>query len=391
VSDLRIAIDYTTGVWPGAGVARYTRSLVAALAQADARNDYTLFYGGRGLPRDTPEYAYLQDLLARRRNLHVHELPASARQLGILWNRLRVPLAADRLVGGADVLHAPDFIAPPVARARRVITIHDLSFLIIPEVADPGNRAYLGQHVPRAARQANRVIAVSETTRQDVIERLRIRPERVITVPNGVEPHFRPLPHADLIALAPAVQARLGLPPRYLLHVGTIEPRKNLVRLIGAFMGLVASGRDDGHDLVLAGRRGWMYEAVFDAAEASGLRERIHFLDYVPEPDLPLLYNLATVFVYPSLYEGFGLPVLEAMACGTPVVAARTPALVELVGNAAMLIDPTDETSITVVLELLIEDPARRQTLYQAGLTRAARYPWSAAANLMLGVYAGLK
>ncbi len=391
MSDLRIAIDYTTGVWPGAGVARYTRALVTALAEIDHRNRYTLFYGGRGLPRTTPEYAYLQDLLVRRPNLHVHELPASARQLGILWNRLRVPLTADRLIGGADVLHAPDFVAPPVARARRVITIHDLSFLIIPEVADPGNRAYLSRHVPSAARAADRIVAVSETTRQDVIERLRIRPDRVITVPNGVEPHFRPLPHVELVAAGSALRARWGLPARYILHVGTIEPRKNLVRLIGAFMGLVAGGHDDGHDLVLAGRRGWMYDSVFDAAEASGLRERIHFLNYVPEPDLPLLYNLATVFVYPSLYEGFGLPVLEAMACGTPVVAARTPALVELVGNAAMLIDPMDEASITVILELLLEDSNRRQTLYQAGLTRAARYPWSSAANLMLGVYAGLK
>jgi glycosyltransferase involved in cell wall biosynthesis len=390
VSGQRIAIDYTTGVWPGAGVARYTRSLVTALADLDRQNDYTLFYGGRGLPRDTPEYAYIQDLERRRRNLHIRELPGSARQLNILWNRLRLPIYADRLAGGADVLHAPDFVLPPTATARTVVTIHDLSFLTLPEVHDPGNVAYLKSRVPGAVRRASRIIAVSETTRQDVIRHLRVRPERVITVPNGVELHFQPLPAPDLAAQAPAARRRLGLPPRYILHVGTIEPRKNLVRLIGAYMGLVAAGRDDGHDLVLAGRRGWMYDSVFQAAEDSGLRPRIHFLDYVPEPDLPLLYNLATVFVYPSLYEGFGLPLLEALACGTPVVAARTPSLVEVAGSAAMLIDPQDETAITLALELLIESPAKRQNLHQAGLARAAHYPWSAAARLMLGVYAGL-
>ncbi|HMA33475.1 MAG TPA: glycosyltransferase, partial [Chloroflexia bacterium] len=183
---LLIAVDYTTGVWPGAGVARYTRSLVTALATVDRHNQYTLFYGRRGLPRDTPEYAYLAQHLARRPNVRVRELPASARQLGIAWHRLRLPLPANWLIGGADVLHAPDYIAPPVAGTRTVITIHDLSFLVLPEVVDPGNRAYLCSRVPGAARRASRVVAVSEATRRDVIEQLGIAPERVITVPNGV-------------------------------------------------------------------------------------------------------------------------------------------------------------------------------------------------------------
>ncbi|HUS14862.1 MAG TPA: glycosyltransferase family 1 protein [Chloroflexia bacterium] len=388
---LRIAIDYTTGAWPGAGVARYTRSLVTALANIDQYNHYTLFYGGRDLPRDTPEYAHLQDLLERRPNLTVRELPLSARALGILWQRLRAPLPANWLIGGADVVHAPDFLGPPVVGARQVVTIHDLSFLALPEVVDPGNRDYLARRVPRAARRAHRVIAVSEATRQDVIRYLRVPPERVVTVPNGVDQRFRSFDYDRLAAEAPARRAQLGVPERYILHVGTIEPRKTLVRLIGAYMGLVARGQDDGHDLVLAGRRGWMYDLVFDAAAASGLQQRIHFLDYVPEADLPWLYNLATVFVYPSLYEGFGLPVLEAMACGTPVVTSRTPALVELVGDATKLVDPIDEMSITLALELLVNNPTLRRALHEAGLLRAAAYPWSVSAHLMLGVYTGMR
>ncbi|MGI8589247.1 MAG: glycosyltransferase family 4 protein [Chloroflexia bacterium] len=387
---MRIAIDYTTGVWPGAGVARYTRSLISALAEADDRNRYTLFYGGRGLPRDTPEYAYLTALLARHANLRVRELPGSARRLNVLWNRLRAPLPADWLSGGADVLHAPDFVVPPVAGARTVVTVHDLSFMVMPEVTDPGNLGYLKRRVPGAARRASRVVAVSEATRRDVIERLGIQPERVMTVPNGVGAHFRSRSPEELARLGPEFRARLGLPPRYLLHVGTIEPRKNLVRLIGAYSRLIAGGHDEGHDLVLAGRRGWMYEPVFAAAEAEGLGNRIHFLDYVLEEDLPLLYNLATVFVYPSLYEGFGLPVLEAMACGTPVVTTRTPALLELSGEAAMLVDPKDEARIAAGIERLLESGEARRNLRQAGIARAALYPWSASAKLMLEVYSGL-
>ena len=384
---MRIAIDYTTGVWPGAGVARYTRSLVAALATSDAVNDYTLFYGGRDLPRDTPEYARMQRLLELHRNFRVQELNFSAHTLGVIWNRLRVPWPADRAIGGADVVHAPDFVLPPVARARTVVTIHDLSFLVMPEVTDPGNARYLRSAVPRAARRADRVVAVSETTRADVIEHLRIPPERVVTVPNGVSHYYHSPTYEELALAGPPFRKRLGLPARYLLHVGTIEPRKNLVRLVGAYLGLVSRGRDAGHDLVLAGRRGWMYDYVFQVAEASGLGERIHFLDYVPEEDLPLLYSLATVFVYPSLYEGFGLPVLEAMACGTPVLTSRASALVELTGQAALQVDPYDEESIIVGLELLLESDEARRNLHLAGLRRAAQYPWTAAAHQMRGVY----
>ena len=388
---MRIAIDYTTGVWPGAGVARYTRSLVAALLARDPQNEYVLFYGGHGVPRTTPEYAALQALRAAHpHRVTVRELPASARLLGILWNRLHLPLPADSLIGGADVLHAPDFVAPPVARARAVITIHDLSFLVVPEVVDPGNRAYLRRAVPRAAAGAARVVAVSEATRQDAIARLGLAPDQVVTVPNGVDSTFQPLPYDALVTEGPALRAQLGLPDRYLLHVGTIEPRKNLVRLIAAYARLVARGRDAGHDLVLAGRRGWLYASVFDAARASGLGARIHFVDYVPEPALPALYNLATLFVYPSLYEGFGLPVLEAMACGTPVVTSRTPALAEIAGQAALLVDPLADEALTAALETLLESPDALRNLHTAGLARAALYPWSAAAHQMLGVYENL-
>jgi glycosyltransferase involved in cell wall biosynthesis len=386
----RIAVDFTTGVWPGAGVARYTRSLVAALAEVDPDSAYTLFYGGRGLPRDTPEYAFLQRLLREHGNLRARELPGSARALNILWNRLRAPISADRLIGGADVLHAPDFVAPPVARARTVVTIHDLTFLALPEVMDPGNRAYLAGRVPGAVRRAGRVVAVSEATRRDVISRLGVAPERVVTVPNGVDARFRLFEPSERARAQEEVRPRLGLPARYLLHVGTVEPRKNLARLVRAYAGLVAQGADCGHDLVLAGRRGWMVDPIFAAVRASGLQARIHFLDYVPESDLPALYNLATLFVYPSLYEGFGLPALEAMACGAPVITSRTPALMEVTGDAARLVDPLDEAALAAGMAALLADEAARGRLRAAGLSRAAQYPWTAAARRMVAVYRSL-
>ncbi len=381
-----VAIDYTTGAWPGAGVARYTRSLVAALLAVAPEHTYTLFYGGAGLPRRTPEYAELRRLRAAYPVLRVRELPGSARLLGVLWNRLRVPLPADLLTGRPAVLHAPDFVLPPVARARTVVTVHDLSFLVLPEVADPGNRAYLTRAVPRAVRRATCVVAVSQATRCDVITRLGVPPGRVVAVPNGVDARFRP-GDAKIAAADAAAAARLGLPARFLLHVGTLEPRKNLVRLIAAYARLVADRGDAGHDLVLAGRRGWMDGAIFAAAAAAGLRDRIRFLDYVPDRDLPALYRRATALVYPSLYEGFGLPVLEAMACGTPVVVSRTPALVELVADAGVTVPPTDEAALAAAMARIVAEPDLRAALRAAGPARAGGYTWAAAARRMAAVY----
>jgi glycosyltransferase involved in cell wall biosynthesis len=383
----RIAIDYTTGAYPGAGVARYTRSLVEALTRADRFNQYTLFYGARGLDRTTEAYAHLAALVEGRPNVHVQELGWSPRQLTILWQRLRLPWPVDGVIGPHDVIHAPDFIGPPHRQGRSIVTIHDLSFLIVPEYADPKLVSYLKGAVPRAVRRADQVVAVSETTRQDLIRLLKVKPERVITVPNGIDPAFQPMPRYYVASRGGALRLRLQLPARFILHVGTLEPRKNLVRLIEAYYTLVASGRAYDHYLVLAGRKGWLYEPIFARVEQLGLHQHVRFVDYVPEADLPLLYNMASVFAYPSLYEGFGLPVAEAMACGVPTLTSRVGATAEIAGDSALLIDPLDTASIATGIEMLLERGDARAHFSQLGQARVANNTWDATAQQMLGLF----
>ena len=384
---LRIAVDYNTAVIPGAGVARYTRSLVEALARLDRTNRYTLFYGGRGLSRETEPYRAARALVHHHGNFAARELPLSARLMTLLWQRARVPWPLERSIGPHDIVHAPDYVLPPHRQGRGIVTIHDLSFLIVPETAEPRLVAYLRAAVPRAVRHANLVIAVSETTRQDVLRLLPVPPERVVTVLNGVDPAFHRFNDAELERRGAEVRARLDLPEAYLLHVGTLEPRKNLVRLIEAYHSVLTRGRARGHALVLAGRRGWRYDPIFARVRELGLDGYVRFLDHVPEPDLPVLYSLATVVAYPSLYEGFGLPVAEAMACGVPVLTSRVGATAEVAGNAALLVDPTDPGPIAAGLEVLLENLDTRTHLAEAGLKRAESFTWDAAARQVLGLY----
>jgi glycosyltransferase involved in cell wall biosynthesis len=291
------------------------------------------------------------------------------------------------MIGPHDVIHAPDFVAPVKRRGRSIVTIHDLSFLVVPEHGDPGLVSYLRGAARRATRQADAIIAVSETTRQDLIRLWRVRPEKITTVYNGVDRTFQPLPPEVIGRDGPGVRLRLQLPPRYILHVGTLEPRKNLMRLIDAYYTLLSAGRAYGHALVLAGRKGWLYEPIFTRVQHLGLQQYVRFLDYVPEEDLPLLYNMATIFAYTSLYEGFGLPVAEALACGVPVLTSRDTAMAEVAAGAALLVDPQDTTTIAAGLEMLLERPDARRQFAEHGVARSAIFTWEAAARQVLGLY----
>jgi len=248
--------------------------------------------------------------------------------------------------------------------------------------------------VPGAVRRADRIIAVSEQTKRDLVRLLGVPQEKVTTVYNGVDERFRAAglrnPGAERPESA-ALKRKLGLPERFVLHVGTLEPRKNLVRLIAGYEQAVR-GRED-IALVLAGRKGWLYEPIVAAAERvnrqSGVTgARVVFVDYVYDGDLPLLYRMAEVFAYPSLYEGFGLPVAEAMSCGTPVLVSGDGALAEVVGDSAVAVNALSVDSIAQGLSRLLGDEGLRHSLSEAGRVRAARFTWEAAAEQVLGVYA---
>jgi glycosyltransferase involved in cell wall biosynthesis len=237
--------------------------------------------------------------------------------------------------------------------------------------------------VPRAVSQAHHVLADSESTRNDLIELLAVSADKISVVPAGVEPRFRPV--RDTVRLA-EVRARYKLPQWFILSVGTLEPRKNFPRLISAYAQL---RRQTGlpHGLVIAGRPGWLYQEIYNRIVQEGLSEHVHLPGFVADGDLPALYTLADLFVFPSLYEGFGLPPLEAMACGTPVVVSDNSSLPEAVGVAALLINAEEVDAMADAMARVLGNANLRVRLADLGRAQAARFTWRAAAEKLLTVY----
>jgi glycosyltransferase involved in cell wall biosynthesis len=294
---------------------------------------------------------------------------------------LRLPLPTNLITGRTDLFYAPDFLLPPlVGRTRSIITIHDLSFLRHPETFTPALRNYLTTAVPRSAARADHILTDSHATRHDVIELLGVAPERVTTLHLGVSDRFTP-------DAAPGEQAKLhtaydlGAEDQpFILAVGTVQPRKNYERLIEA-VDYVREEIDV--DLVLAGKAGWLSEPIVAAATA---RDYVHLLGFVNDADLPALYRQARVLAFPSLYEGFGLPPLEAMASGTPVVASNASSVPEAVGDAGLLVDPLDVDELAAALDAALTDETLRADLRAKGLSRAQTFTWARMARRWLAI-----
>ncbi len=372
---MRIGVDYTAGVKQKAGIGRYTREIISHLARIDKDNSYTLL-----VPADAPVPSGLPG------NFRVSRLPLPERLATILWHRLRVPLWVELFTGPLDLFHSPDFVLPPVRAARAILTVHDLSFLRLPWCAEPSLQRYLSRAVRRSVGRADLILADSENTRRDVISLLGVEPERVEVLYAGVGERFRPASPAEKAA----VRAKYRLPDRFILSVGTIEPRKNYSQLIRAYALLFEDLGEAAPHLVIAGQKGWLYEEVFSTLEETGLGERVLFAGYVADEDLPALYSAAEVLVFPSFYEGFGLPPLEAMACGTPVVASDAPCLPEVLGDAALFVSPRSPESIASAVRRLLRDEELRAMLREKGFRRAAEFTWDKAAARLKEIYASL-
>jgi glycosyltransferase involved in cell wall biosynthesis len=382
MSSIRIGIDCTAAVRQGAGIGRYTRHLVDALTQLDVENQYVLLVARGGISRPQPWL----EVVASRRHVRVVSLPLSDRAMAVLWHRLGLPLWAEWFCGALDVFHSPDFTLPPVLRARTALTVHDLSFVRVPESADPALRSYLLRVVPASVRRADAVLADSQSTRSDVIECIGADPARVEVVYPGVEPRFRPLEDAHALQ---AVRSRYGLPDRFMLGLGTLQPRKNYERLIEAY-GMTRREVRAQVKLVIAGGKGWLYDSIFRRVEELGVAADVRFAGYVADEDLPALYTLAELFVFPSLYEGFGLPPLEAMACGTPVVTSNVSSLPEVVGEAALLVDALDVLALAEAIQRALSDEGLRSRMTHLGRQQARRFTWPGAAKKLLDLYGRL-
>jgi len=356
---VRIGIDIGKALGPLDGLARYARSLVEALAAVDRENRYLLV----PLFEDAPESRYWEVF---------PDLPPNFAFAG-----RRAPAA-----GEVELFHCTTSSVPHGHPGVLVYTLHDLTFLSRPTDHTLDNRLHSLRGLARALARGARLVAISECTRRDAAGLLDLPEPEVEVVHLAADRRFRP-------CAAPAVDAvrrRFGLDEPYVLTVGTLEPRKNLAGLIAAF-GLLPERVRRERLLVAAGGRGWGALRVEELAAAAGVADRFRWLDRVPDEDLPALYSGAELFAYPSHYEGFGLPPLEAMACGTPVVASRAGALPEVVGETAVLVDPHDPGSIRDGLAALLDDPARRRTLAEAGLARASSFSWERTARETLELY----
>ncbi len=413
---MRIGIDYTAAVRQGAGIGRYTRELIAALLSLESQHRYTIFAATGGLPRahwqremdclsttgnQRPASSNQQPATSNQQPATSNQQPATSNQhpassiqfrtlpisddwLARLWQRLRLPVPVETITGALDIFYSPDFVLPPtLPRTRTLLTVHDLSFLRYPDAFVPALRRYLERVVPRAIARADRVLADSEATRADIVALLGAPSEKVQVFYSGVHPRFRPQPEPGETE---RIRARYGLGDTpYILSVGTLQPRKNYVRLIRAFTQLT---NQPTNQLIIVGGRGWLYEETLTEAEKHP--DRVRILGFVDDGDLPALYRNAALFVFPSLYEGFGLPVLEALACGVPVVCSNASSLPEVTGDAALLVDPLDTDGLAAAMARALTDADLRREMIARGLTQAAKFTWEQAARQLLAVFEAL-
>jgi glycosyltransferase involved in cell wall biosynthesis len=370
---MRIGFDARLVYYQQAGIGQYIIHLVQGLSRV------------AHLGAHSQEKSPYQLMVLRSRKAPPFRLPAWVRQAR-LWTpshhrfestALTAELTGKRLA----LLHSPDFIPPFGGGFRSVITIHDLNFIHFPQFLTPQSARYYGQ-INRAVQRADHILTDSDWTREDVISHLDVPPERVTTVHLAAAPVYRPITNRQEVRRA---VNRYGLPSDFIIFVGTLEPRKNVPMLLRAFHEL----RQRAYDVHLAivGRKGWLYEEVFAVLTKLKLADHVHFLENVPYEDLARLYNAASCLTLPSHYEGFGLPPLEAMACGTPVVVSDRSSLPEVVGDAGLLVDPDSPEELSAALARILDDSELRASLRQRGLARSGEFSWARAAHQTMAVY----
>ncbi len=363
---MRIGIDARITYYTQGGISNYVLRLLGPLVALDVDTDFCVLHSRKDRAPLSPGPNFHP--VACWTPCH-HRLERWA--LGVEAARL-----------GLDLLHSPDFIPPAFGYRRSVITVHDLNFLYYPQFLTAESHRYYNRQIEWAVHRADHILADSHATKSDLVSLLDVEPEKVTVVHLAADPAFRPLPEAE----AGQVAARHGLEPHFLLCVGTLEPRKNLPGLLQAYR-LLLNAKVTTEPLVLVGGKGWLYDEVFERVKVLHLTEQVCFLHDVPDADLPGLYNAASVLVTPSFYEGFGLPALEAMACGTPVVVTERASLPEVVGDAGLLVNPDDPDDIARALARVLTEEPLRARMRELGLAQAARFTWEETARKTLAIY----
>ncbi len=369
---MRIIIDCRCVFTGCGGIGRYARNLVAAIARV---NDYDELVVLRSEGRaDGP--------LAHQPNYTERTVPAG--MLDEDWEQMQLPSLLEDL--GADLYHNPTFALPAVRVCGQTATVHDVVFRDRPDLVEAGLRDYLDRATAITAQVADRIITVSEYSRQRLATLYGVDPGKIDVTPEAAEPQFRPLYGG---AMENELRKRYGIDGPYLLYVGSLEPKKNIERLLAAFVKAREEFRLP-HMLVLAGGGGGMSFDPDEAVAAYGAEGCTVMTGYLPDAYLPYAYRAAEAFIYPSLYEGFGLPPLEAMACGTPTIVSNVTSLPEVVGDAALLVDPEDTDAMADAIGSLLTSEATRREYSARGVKRAAGFSWQAAALRTLDTYRGV-
>ena len=360
---MRITIDVQPLLGKKSGVGYYIHGLIQGLADVDDKNSYQLA------------------LFDFRSRAHGIELPGPnfrikrswipGRLASFVWKKMKAP-AYEFYFGDSDIVHFPNFIIRPIRKGKKIATIHDVSFLRLPQYAEPKNLAFLKGFIEETVKIADEIIVDSEFSRREVLSLFNIPQEKVHAIHLGIGREFRP--------------GRVAK-KRMLLFVGTLEPRKNIPGLIRAYERFVQRTGLSEYELVIAGMKGWLYQGILECVEKSPYRAGIKLLDYVSDELLLSLYQSAALFVYPSFYEGFGLPPLEAMACGIPVVSSKTGSLPEVLGDGAHYADPEDIEGLSIEIEKLLLDEKRRKETIDRGLEQVKKYRWDIAARKTIKVY----
>ena len=374
---MRIAINAqllnTEENYRGAGVSNYCQNLLTALGAEPGGHRFTAFVNDRDFNAENVTFRRSGQFLAK---------PLAR----IAWEQTLLPLALQQM--DADLVHGLVNVLPLATRVPGVVTVHDLSFVRMPEKLPPAKRFYLSRLCAASVTKARRVIAVSHQTADDLSGCFGVEARKIEVVYNGVAAHFRPGEKAENAGF----RISNGLPERFLLYLGTLEPRKNLVRLVDGYARwreIDPAARDVA--LVLAGGKGWYYDEIFQRVRERGLEAAVRFPGFIPGADLPYWYRAAAAFVYPSLLEGFGLPVAEAMACGTPVICSDAASLLEVAGDAALTFPAEDTDGLVRALRTLFAQPEVAAELARRGLERSRRFTWERTARETVQVYAAAR
>jgi len=370
---MRIGIDLSFLCEKKVGVDFYTFNILKHIAKLDTKNEYIL-YSCRRIPE---EFVRLSEI---NRNFVFKPSPNRS-GFRLFWTRFILPGILKR--DGIDVFHAPCFWGPARCPCPMVITFFDMTSWLLPRLFTLKHRLFYAGVVPSLAGKASHLIAISENSARDMVKIFGIPRERIDVVYGAAEDIFKPVKDRTLVD---KIKMKYNISSDYILYVGILEPRKNLPLLIRAFNWMVKD-KNAKHRLVIAGRKGWGWKDIFRLVRKKGLEDKVVFTDYVEEKDLVPLYNGASVFVYPSLYEGFGLPPLEAMACGAPVVSSDVSSLPEVVGDAGILVNPYEKEELAKSIYEVINNPELKKKMISKGIERAKKFSWQTAARKTLALY----